>query len=133
MITNANIKLSEGKNKESVFFTQGTVKKENDSFYIEYELDNNRYIIGISGGIITITRTAEESYTMVFQKGQAHSFDMAMPFGSLRMLLTPSKADFESSDSGINLALCYSLSLHGELKKEAQSFELYVDCKYKNN
>lgn len=130
MTKNALIKIKDSKNNESAIFAKGTVRSENDAFYIEYETINEKYIIGISGDIITVSRIADESYTMVLQENKPHSFDIETKFGSIALSMLPLEVTFISNDKGLEIFLRYEMKTSAGGVEETKAFSLSVECKY---
>ena len=133
MIKSALIKIKDSKDKESIVFAQGSVRSENNAHYIEYETIAEKFIIGISGDIVTVTKIAEESYTLVLQENKPHNFDVQTPFGILSLALYPTEVKHEMHDKGIDVTLHYKLiSTNGDLK-DSQDFFMEINCIYKRN
>lgn len=131
MITNALIKIKDSKNAESVIVAEGIVRRENDAFYIEYETDVDKYVIGISGDIVTVSRIAAESYTMVMQQDKPHKFDVDTQFGTVKLSMTPTKVRHKQHEKGLDLHLEYTIKTTAGSEEETQAFRMSIKCIYK--
>ena len=133
MIKSALIKIKDSKDKESIVFAQGSVRTEKNAHYIEYETIKEKFVIGISGDIITVTKIAEDSYTLVLKENKPHNFDVQTPFGTLSLALYPTEVKYEMHDKGIDVTLHYKLtSVNGDLR-DSQDFYMEINCIYKRN
>lgn len=131
MMKNALIKIKDSKNNESVILADGVVRRENDAFYIEYETENDKFVIGVSSGIVTVSRIAQESYTMVMQQDKPRTFDLNTAYGAVTLSLTATKVEYFHNDGGLDLLLEYNIKTASGTAEESQFFRLSVECLYK--
>ena len=120
----ATITLREKATESPVLVTEGTVVRIGDTWNVRYRDKEARYTIGVSEGMVTITREGEEDYTLILQEGKMHSFDITSPFGELPLTVTPKAVKTNVSDNGLKVRVAYEIS-SGDVSKK---FRLYLDC-----
>lgn len=120
------IRIKEGPDEEPILITRGSVLRVGNSWNVRYGGDDGSFVIGVSDGIITVTREGEEGYSIMLCEGRDHSFDITTPFGDIPMKVIPDRVYFEERENGLGIELRYTLT-DGQ---EEHSFGLFLDCVY---
>ncbi len=122
----ATIILRERATDDPVLVTQGCVERMGNSWNVRYNDGEAAYIVGISDGMVTVTREGEEDYTVVLCEGKEYSFDVETPYGSLTMTVIPKIVKSRADECGLSVRLAYELAAGGASRK----FRLLLDCKF---
>ena len=59
------IRIKEGPDEEPILITRGSVLRVGNSWNVRYGGDDGSFVIGVSDGIITVTREGEEGYSIM--------------------------------------------------------------------
>lgn len=122
----ARITIRETENGEPVLVTTGSVVKLGGSINLSYDSEDGSFIIGISDGIVTITRQGEQEYTLMLCEGRDYAFSISTPYGDIPMRVRPLSVAFDDNRDGLSVRLSYDL-IGGDMKER---FGLFLDCVY---
>ena len=124
----ARLTIRERENGEPVLVTVGKVARIGNSINLTYGDAATAFVIGISDGMVSVTRQGEEDYSLVLCEGKEYAFDISSPYGDIPMRVIPKLVDFTETDKGLSVRLAYDLA-GGD---EKQSFGLFLDCVYED-
>ncbi len=126
MERNAIIKVRESADGEPVLMTTGKIIRLGGSLNIIYGQEGAFYTIGISDGIVSISRESDEDYSLILCEGKEDEFTVSTPFGDIDMKVVPERVFYEENEQGIRVELVYDLVGGGG----SETFRLYLECKY---
>lgn len=123
----ARITIRESENGEPVLVTTGKVTRIGDSLNLTYGDENGAFVIGVSEGLVSITRQGEEDYSIVLCEGKEYVFEISSPYGNIPMKVVPKLVVLDDRTDGLSVRLAYDL-VSGEDMRE--SFGLFLECVY---
>ncbi len=122
----ATITLREKATEEPTLVTQGIVDHIGNSWSVRYHDGEAFYTIGISEGLVSITRDGEEDYSLILSEGKEHSFNILSPYGDIPLTVIPRLVRSSSTEQGLSIKLSYEIVSGGLSRK----FRLYINCRY---
>lgn len=124
----AIIKLKDTKNGSPIILTTGEYAKVGNSYNISFNYDNADFLIGLSDEVFSISRTGEESYTLLLEKDKEHEMEIATKFGSLSYSVVPKELRYKVLRNGIDAAIKYVLNdPEGSI-----DINMFISCKDEN-
>ncbi len=129
MERNATIYIRDEEDGEPIFVSESTVSRVGNSLNISYAMSGDAYVIGVSDGIVSISKKGKEEYALMLCEGNERSLDIGTPFGVMRMKVTPSLVHFAESEEDIDIKLIYDIFAG---KDNSQTFKLFIRCKYRD-
>lgn len=94
--------------------SDGKVNRLGESVSLYFDDVQGNTIIGISQGIVTLTRTGEQNYTLVLEENNPHPLEIRTQYGTITALLMPHKVLFKDNGEQIKVFLKYEI-LAGEI------------------
>ena len=124
---NVTIRIKDPDGSEPVLILPGKLLRIGNSWNVRYGQDGALYTIGISDGIVSVSREGEEEYAIILQEGKEHPFGISTPYGSIEMRVVPERVFIEERETGLKLELEYFIVGSG---KASDKFCLFLDCEY---
>ena len=124
----ARLTIRESADGEPVLVTTGKIVRIGNSLNLTYGDAETAFVIGISDGMVSISRQGEEDYSLVLCEGKEYAFDISSPYGVIPMRVVPKLVEFDETAAGLSVRLAYDL-VGGD---ERQSFGLFLDCVYED-
>lgn len=125
----ARITIRETEDGEPVLVTTGKVARLGDSLNLTYGDGDGAFVIGVSEGLVSITRQGEEDYSLVLCEGKERVFEISSPYGKIPMKVVPKLVELHEKPNGLSVRLAYDL-VGGEDLRE--SFGLFLECVYED-
>lgn len=109
--------------------SEGLVFFDNDSAFIEINSQTGNTRVGVSPGIVTITKLGEDSYTLVLEEGKSNGTIINAGAAGFEISILSGKSDLIKTDSFLDLLLRYTLCIQ---KTEIKT-KVRIKCEYKIN
>lgn len=94
--------------------TEGRMYEDARGTFFEYEEDGVATVIGISRGIVTLTRMKDPSYTLVLEENTPYSCFLSTDLGDIPVTVMPNKVNFRRGKTAMFLTLSYDMRFTAE-------------------
>lgn len=119
LISVKSIQSIDGEAETVELITEGKFFKDNDRYMAEYEeseisgMEGTKTILKIEDNSLTIMRRGTTNSNIVFKKGVSDRSIYSTPFGSLEVLIKPTKVDINVDEKGGKVELQYRMEAAG--------------------
>ncbi|MBP5593440.1 MAG: DUF1934 family protein [Clostridia bacterium] len=120
----AVIRLKETKKSETVAMLSGEYCKIGNSYNISFSYDNADFLLGISDDTFTISRTGDESYTLLLEKNVEHNVEIGTKFGPINCSVVPSIMKYKLLKNGLEAIIKYKLKHPGD----SLDIGMFISC-----
>lgn len=99
--------------------TEGQYRRDGNEYFAEYDeteisgMKGTRTILKIEDDALSIIRNGTITSNLVFRKGIKHTSIYNTPFGSLEVVVNPSKLLIDANDDGCSVQLEYKMQAAG--------------------
>jgi uncharacterized beta-barrel protein YwiB (DUF1934 family) len=99
--------------------TEGQYRKDGDEYFAEYDeteisgMEGTKTTLKIEDNTFSIIRQGTTTSNLVFKKGIKHTSIYNTPFGSLEVIVNPSKLSIDANEDGCNVQLEYKMEAAG--------------------
>lgn len=125
----AKILIRYSEDGEPVIVTSGKIAKLGNTVSLSYEDDGNEFIIGISEGVVSVSRGGDDDYSLILCEGKDYSFSIHSQYGDIPLRVVTKFVRVSERDDGLSVNLAYDLL---GIEGMSQSFALFVDCIYES-
>jgi len=114
--------------KDYGLIVRGVMTSKNDSTYINYsDSDGVSGIIGISKGVVSLTRMQDPFYTIVLQEDVPYPTVLKTEYGDLSATVYPNKVKTRKSNDHMFITLDYDMHFEGSNEAMKHKMKIKVD------